>query len=152
MKKENFFSKKKFMEINSNYFTGSVSLKELSKTIKSKSNKMYYVSFKNGSRTKIHYHTGNQILIAVKGKGDLILYKKIGNGKSRFKINLVQRISLKPGDVVHIPAKKLHSHGSTRKNLIFSHLAINAYPSLNHEPKTVWYESDFKKNVMKILE
>jgi len=151
MKKENFYSKNKFMKINSNYFTGSASIKELSKTIKSKSNKIYYVSFKNGSRTKIHHHTGNQILIGVKGKGDLILYKKIGNGKSKFKIKIEQKISLKDGDVVHIPAKKLHSHGSTRKNLIFSHIAINAFPAPNHEPKTVWFESDFKKTVMKIL-
>ena len=55
------------------------------------------------------------------------------------------------GDIVYIPAKKLHTHGSIDKKQVFSHIAINANPSINKPAKTTWYESDFKTKVTKIL-
>ena len=60
-------------------------------------------------------------------------------------------VTLKIGDCVYVPAKKLHSHGSTNKKADFSHIAINSFPKNNVEPKTIWYESDFKSHVTKRL-
>ena len=68
----------------------------------------------------------------------------------KFKIAIKQTISLKKDDVVYIPKNILHTHGAI-KNSIFSHIAINSYPRKNVEPKTVWYESDFKNSVTDIL-
>ena len=59
--------------------------------------------------------------------------------------------TLNEGDIVHIPAKTLHTHGSTVKKKPFSHIAINILPRKNAEFKTVWYESDFKSKVSKII-
>nr|AIF22982.1 hypothetical protein [uncultured marine thaumarchaeote SAT1000_12_D12] len=37
---------------------------------------MYHVIFKKSARTKIHFHTGAQMLIVTKGNGSLVYYKK----------------------------------------------------------------------------
>ena len=68
-----------------------------------------------------------------------------------FKIKKTKSVTLKIGDCVYVPAKKLHSHGSTNKKADFSHIAINSFPKNNVEPKTIWYESDFKSYVTKRL-
>jgi len=150
MKKRNAFSKGKQAKVNPNYFTGKTNLWEISNIVNSKEQKIYHVIFKNGSKTKLHQHTGGQLLITTKGFGSLTMYKKIGKGKSKFNIKKLEEIKLKVGDVVYIPSKRLHTHGSIRKS-DFSHIAINSFPSKNTEPKTVWYESDFKSSVSKIL-
>ena len=79
------------------------------------------------------------------------MYLKSGNGKSKFLIKKTDKINLFEGDIVYIPAKKLHTHGSIDKNRVFSHIAINANASINTEAKTTWYESDFKTKATKIL-
>ncbi len=150
MKKRNVFAKGKHAKVNPNYFTGKTNLWEVSNIVNSKEQKIYHVIFKNGSKTKLHQHTGGQLLITTKGLGSLTMYKKIGKGKSKFNIKKLEEIKLKVGDVVYIPSKRLHTHGSIRKS-DFSHIAINSFPSKNTEPKTVWYESDFKSSVSKIL-
>lgn len=150
MRKRNVFSKGKQKIVSPNYFTGATKLWEISNVVKSKEQKIYHVSFKNFARTKIHYHSGGQVLIATRGFGSLIMYKKIGKGKSKFKIKKTEEIKLKAGDIVYIPAKKLHTHGSVKKG-DFSHIAINSFTGKNIEPKTTWYESDFKSLVSKIL-
>ena len=68
--------------------------------------------FKGGARTKLHFHDAGQTLIVTKGKGSLVMYKKIGIGMKSFKIKKLENINLSKGDCVHIPAKKLHTHGS----------------------------------------
>ena len=75
MNKENIFSKSgiKSKKAKTNYFTGAISAKDISATIKTTSEKIYHVIFKNGSRTKLHYHDGGQTLIVTKGHGSLIL-------------------------------------------------------------------------------
>jgi len=150
MKKRNVFTKGKQAKVNPDYFTGKTNLWEISNIVNSKEQKIYHVIFKNGSKTKLHQHTGGQLLITTKGLGSLVMYKKIGDGKSKFNIRKLEEIKLKVGDVVYIPSKRLHTHGSIRKS-DFSHIAINSFPSKNTEPKTVWYESDFKSIVSKIL-
>ena len=153
MNKENIFSKSGVAskKAKKNYFTGLVSAKDISAIIKPSSEKIYHVTFKNGSRTKLHYHDGGQTLIVTKGNGSLILYKKLGRSRENFSIKVTKTISLKVGDCVHIPAMQLHTHGSTIPKTNFSHIAINSFPRKNQEPKTIWYDSDLKYNVTKIL-
>jgi quercetin dioxygenase-like cupin family protein len=107
--------------------------------------------FEKGSRTKLHQHNGNQVLIGVKGKGSLEIFRKYGTSKNNFKIKKIEKISLNEGDIVHIPAKTLHTHGSIDKKKEFSHIAINILPRKNATYKTEWYESDFKTKVSKII-
>jgi len=71
--KENIFSKGKKKNINPNYFTGPVIAREIS-SVKSPEHKIYYVTFKNRSKTKLHYHQGGQTLIVTKGKGSLVFF------------------------------------------------------------------------------
>lgn len=151
MIKTNISGKGDQRKVNLEWFTNKTWMKVLSKKIKSQDQDIYHVHFEKGSRTKIHWHNGNQVLIGVKGNGSLEIFKKIGSSKSNFKIKKIEKINLNEGDIVHIPAKTLHTHGSTSKKKTFSHIAINILPRKNAEYKTTWYESDFKSKVGKII-
>jgi len=151
LKKTSIHAKTKEMKVNPDYFTGQVLLQELTSIVKSQEQKIFHATFKNGARTKLHDHSGGQILIATKGRGSLQMYLKSGNNKSKFLIKKTDKINLFEGDIVYIPAKKLHTHGSIDKKRVFSHIAINANASINKAAKTTWYESDFKTKVTKIL-
>ena len=151
MNKSNIKGSNDRRDVNSEWFTGKTWMKVLSEKIKSEDQDIYHVHFEKGSRTKLHFHNGNQVLMAVKGKGSLEIFKKYGTKKSDFKIKKTERISLNEGDIVHIPAKTLHTHGSVDKNKEFSHIAINILPKKNSIYKTIWYESDFKNKVTKII-
>ena len=138
-------------KVKNDYFTGPVTLREISGITKPSEHDMYHVTFKKSAKTKLHSHTGGQMLIVTRGVGTLVYYKKIGKGITKFKIEQTQRINLSRGDVVYIPPKILHTHGSSFigyvGNAKFSHIAVNFYPKKNEKPKTVWYESDFRSNV-----
>ena len=153
MQKENLFTKTGIpsKKAKTNYFTGKITAKDISAKIKPSNEKIYHVTFKNGARTKLHFHDAGQTLIVTKGKGSLSMYKKIENSVNNFKIKKLETVNLNKGDCVHIPAKKLHAHGSVNKNEDFAHIAINSFPKKNSEPKTIWYESDFKTNVIERL-
>ncbi|MDH3279160.1 MAG: cupin domain-containing protein [Nitrosopumilus sp.] len=151
MKKTNISGKGDQRKVNPDWFTGKTWMKVLSEKIKSKDQDIYHVHFEKGARTKIHQHDGNQVLIAVKGKGSLEIFKKYGSTKINFKIKRTERITLNEGDIVHIPAKVLHIHGSIDKKKPFSHIAINILSKKNTPYKTIWYESDFKSSVTKII-
>ncbi|MGI0010229.1 MAG: cupin domain-containing protein [Nitrosopumilaceae archaeon] len=153
MKKENVFAlkmDKKLMKLNKNYFIGSVILKEISKTLRLKGHKMYYVVFKNGAKTKLHYHKAGQTLIATAGKGVLITYTRRGQSKDRLKIKKITKTPLQKGDVIYIPACMLHWHGCIDRRHNFSHIAINSMTSKHKQASTVWFESDFKTFAEKI--
>ena len=137
--------------VNPEWFTGKTWMKVLSEKIESKDQDIYHVHFEKGSKTKLHFHNGNQVLMAVKGKGSLEIFKKYGSKKSEFKIKKTERISLNEGDIVHIPAKTFHTHGSIDKKKEFSHIAINILPKKNVVYKTTWYESNFRNKVTKII-
>jgi hypothetical protein len=77
----------------------------------------------------------------------IILKSKKLKKLASFKIKKIEKISLNEGDIVHIPAKTLHTHGSVDKRKEFSHIAINILPKKNAIYKTEWYESDFKNIV-----
>ena len=153
MNKENIFSRVGIpsKKAKPNYFTGQVAAKDISAVIKPKNEKIYHVTFRSGTKTKLHFHSGGQTLIVTKGKGNLSLYRRYGTNKTNFKIRKTKSISLRIGDCVYIPAKTLHTHGTVTKKTDFAHIAINSFPKNNVEPKTFWYESDFQKNVIKRL-
>ena len=146
MKKGNI-SSAPVKKVKKDYFTGPVTLREISGITKPNEHDMYHVIFKKSARTKLHFHTGAQMLIVTKGKGSLVYYKKMSGRILKFKISKTKTVNLTSGDVVYIPAKILHTHGSVRKNSVFSHIAINFYPKKNQKPKTEWYESDLRSNV-----
>ena len=151
MEKSNIFGTSDKRKINPNWFTNKTWMKVLSEKIKSKDQDIYHVHFEKGSKTKLHWHNGNQVLIATKGKGSLEIFKRYGTSKKEFTIKKIQTISLKEGDIVHIPAKTLHTHGSVYKKKEFAHIAINILPRKNAQYKTVWYESDFKNKVSDVI-
>ena len=151
MNKSNIKGSTDIRKANPEWFTNKTWMKVLSEKIKSKDQDIYHVHFENGSKTKLHFHNGNQVLIVIKGKGSLEIFKKYGSKKTEFKIKKIDRISLNEGDIVHIPAKTLHTHGSTDKKKEFSHIAINILPKKNAIYKTTWYESNFKNKVTKII-
>jgi quercetin dioxygenase-like cupin family protein len=151
MNKTNIKGSTDVRKINPDWFTNKTWMKVLSEKIKSKDQDIYHVHFENGSKTKLHFHNGNQVLMAIKGKGNLEIFKKYGSKKTEFKIKKIERISLNEGDIVHIPAKTLHTHGAIDKKKEFSHIAINILPKKNAIYKTTWYESNFKNKVTKII-
>ena len=151
MEKSNIFGTSDKRKVNPNWFTNKTWMKVLSEKIKSKDQDIYHVHFEKGSKTKLHWHNGNQVLIATKGKGSLEIFKRYGTSKKEFTIKKIQTISLKEGDIVHIPAKTLHTHGSVDKKKEFAHIAINILPRKNAQYKTVWYESDFKNKVSDVI-
>jgi len=153
MNKENIFSRSGIpsKKAKANYFTGKVVAKDISATIKPKNEKIYHVTFKRGTRTKLHFHSGGQTLIGTRGKGSISLYKRFGNKITNFKIKKTKTINLRVGDCVYIPAKTLHTHGAITNKSDFSHIAINSFPKNNVEPTTTWYESDFQTNVTQRL-
>ena len=147
MKKSNILSSP-VKKVKTDYFTGPIELHEISGITKPNEHDMYHVIFKKSARTKLHFHTGGPLLIVTKGNGSLVYYRKISRGASKFKIVKTKMINLNSGDVVYIPPKILHTHGSVKKYSVFSHLAVNFYSKMNKKPKTVWYESDLRSNVI----
>ena len=146
MKKSNILSSP-VKKVKIDYFTGPVKLHEISGITKPKEHDMYHVIFKKSARTKLHYHTGGQLLIVTKGNGSLVLYNKKNHGRSKFKISKTGSTNLNTGDVVYIPARTLHTHGSIKNNQIFSHIALNFYPKKDTKPQTIWFESDLRSIV-----
>lgn len=151
MNKSNIHGTNDKRKVDPNWFTGKTWMKVLSEKIKSKDQDIYHVHFERGSRTKLHAHDGNQVLIATRGKGSLEIFKRYGTSKTNFKIKKTETLRLSEGDIVHIPARTLHTHGSADKKSVFSHIAINIFAKKNTPYKTIWYESDFRTNVSKII-
>lgn len=145
IKKTNVFAKTRLRKINPKWFTGPVHMTEISDKIKSKGQNIYHVTFEKGAKTKIHIHDGDQILLVTGGNGSLEIFSKHGNKKDQFYIRKTQRTHLASGDIVFIPRRTLHTHGSVKKKHSFSHIAFNIISG--KEFKTIWYESDFKRFV-----
>ena len=95
------------------YFVGNSYLKPLTDP-KQTNVFIANVTFEPGCRNNWHIHKstkgGGQILICVEGEG---WYQEEGK----------DAVSLKPGDVITIPANVKHWHGA-KKNSWFSHLAV----------------------------
>jgi len=125
-----------------NYFVGKVMLRDISKVIGSTDQKVYYAGFKNGARTKLHYHEGGQALLVMDGNGILVLYKKSNLKRKKIRIKPVSSSFLKMGDMVYIPKNTLHWHGAIEKKN-FSHVAFNSFTDAGKESKTIWYDSNY---------
>lgn len=144
MKKENIGEMKpddSLLSEKRNYFVGKVILHDISRVIGVEDQKVYYAGFRNGARTKVHYHEGGQVLLVTKGKGILVLYKG-STKKQKFRIKPITKILLKGGDMAYIPKHTLHWHGAIAKKN-FSHIAFNSFTSSGKEAKTIWYDSDY---------
>ena len=115
----------------------------------SQEQEVYYVTFKKGCRTRPHIHATDQTLVAVKGRGIVVLVDKIeinSDGKGAIIKPLFERssssssaVELAEGDVVCVPAGTLHWHGALENNSdeseAFSHLAIRKRTDL----ETIWF-------------
>ena len=116
----------------------------------SQEQELYYVTFKKGCRTRPHIHATDQTLVAIKGKGIVVVVDKIeinSDGKSALIKSLSEVsssssssvIELSEGDVVCVPAGKLHWHGALRNSTedsdSFSHLAIRKRTDM----ETIWF-------------
>jgi quercetin dioxygenase-like cupin family protein len=115
----------------------------------SQEHELYYVTFKKGCRTRPHIHATDQTLVAIKGKGIVVVVDKIeinSDGKSAFIKSLSEVssssssvIDLSEGDVVCVPAGKLHWHGALGNSAddldSFSHLAIRKRTDM----ETIWF-------------
>lgn len=151
MRKVNLHTRDNQRRINPDWFTAKTRMKEIGDALQVSEQKIYHVHFENGSKTKLHMHNGSQILIVTGGKGSLQFFKRLGAKSGGFDIKRTESTPLKDGDVVYIPARTLHTHGSADKGTAFSHVAINIPPRRNAEYVTTWYESDFRGRVSGII-
>ena len=113
----------------------------------SQEQEVYYVTFKKGCRTRPHIHATDQTLVAVKGRGIVVLVDKIeinSDGKSAVIKRPPEKsssslIELSEGDVVCVRAGTLHWHGALENNSnesdLFSHLAIRK----RTDEETIWF-------------
>ena len=151
MKKENFVnasSDKALLKQKRKYFVGNVTLRDISAKLNMRDQKVYLAGFKNGAKTKLHYHQGDQTLVVTKGSGVLAFYKKVSSKNKQLKIKLVEKSNLRLGDIVLVPKQTLHWHGANPGNN-FAHIALNAFYK-GKESQTIWFESDFSSHAVRI--
>ena len=142
------------MPVNPLYFTGRTALSDLTGALGASGCRVYHVRFAAGSTTKVHAHTGGQLLIATRGTGVLSYYRKKGRGARSFAIEPDGSAELLPGVAAYIPAGRLHAHGSAPgSRRPFSHTAVNlAEAKGGGDMRTTWYESDFESAVTGIVD
>jgi quercetin dioxygenase-like cupin family protein len=122
-------------KVDQSYFRGEVVLQQVLGDENSKELEIYHVSFKNGATTTVHYHETDQVLIATKGCGIVGIIN--GNSIANFEIEDIETVRMnKEGDVVQIPAFKMHFHGAASKEE-FSHIAIRQMNFLDNSTKTI---------------
>lgn len=71
--------------------------------------RMGVINFSKGARTKLHTHTGDQVLLVTKGRGI------VANETEEFAVGV--------GTAIFIPSGEKHWHGATMDS-DFSHVAI----------------------------
>ena len=90
-------------------FTGPVTLQAIIGSDLSENFLIQQVNFSKGVRNKFHTHSTEQILIVTEGEGIVATDK--------------EEITVRPGDVIFIPAGEKHWHGAA-KDSWFSHLSV----------------------------
>jgi quercetin dioxygenase-like cupin family protein len=108
-------------KVNSDYFNGSVVIKEVYNGDNSQDQELYFVEFLNGALTTMHFHETEQILIPVYGKGVVGELKE--NSLSNFEIDDIELYYLDIGEIVSIPSNTLHFHGALPEQN-FTHIAF----------------------------
>jgi quercetin dioxygenase-like cupin family protein len=107
--------------VNSNYFTGRVNIREIIAEENSSEQEMYHVTFHNGALTTLHFHESDQILIATYGKGVIGLMK--GGSVLRAEVDMDSITFMNEWDTVCIPANTIHFHGALA-GADLSHIAL----------------------------
>lgn len=133
MQKYNIYTAKE-KNVNSNYFTGKVIIREVIGEVNSAEQEVYHVTFYNGALTTLHYHESDQILIATKGRGVVGMVKGSRILKSEVDVNSIT--FLNEGDTVCIPANIIHFHGALNGEDL-SHIAIMKMYKLNRDEKSM---------------
>ena len=90
-------------------FTGPVTLQAIIGNDLSENFLIQQVNFSKGVRNKFHTHSTEQILIVTEGEGIVATDK--------------EEITVRPGDVIFIPAGEKHWHGAA-KDCTFSHIYV----------------------------
>jgi quercetin dioxygenase-like cupin family protein len=107
--------------VNSNYFTGRVNIREIIAEENSSEQEIYHVTFHNGALTTLHFHESDQILIATYGKGVIGLMK--GGSVLRAEVDMDSITFMNEWDTVCIPANRIHFHGALAGEDL-SHIAL----------------------------
>jgi quercetin dioxygenase-like cupin family protein len=116
------------------YFEGQVEIKKMVTEATSKEAEAYLVTFSRGARTKLHYHETDQILVATKGKGIVVLQTKVEmDGENVARVRMDEAHNLEEGDFVCVPAYTWHWHGA-QKGEDFAHIQVKK------PGKTTWLE------------
>jgi hypothetical protein len=80
---------------------GKIYLNRLSKNFSTDELKSYFIKFERGSKSKIHLHDSDQIIIGMGGVGEIEILSKI-NGQNRFETK--ESLELKEYESVLIPS------------------------------------------------
>ena len=140
-------SEKKEEKYQGKFTNDDFNISEIIDANTSQEQEVYYVTFRKGCRTRPHIHASDQTLVAVKGRGIVVLVDKIeinsdgkgANIKTPPEKAASSIIELAEGDVVCVPAGTLHWHGSLENNNnesdYFSHLAIRKRTDV----ETIWF-------------
>lgn len=119
--------------VDPSYFRGNVILQQVLGEENSKELEIYHVTFENGATTTVHYHETDQVLIATKGYGIVGIINS--DSISNFGIEDIETVTMsREGDIVRIPAFKMHFHGAASKEE-FSHIAIRQMYFLDDSTK-----------------
>ena len=127
--------------VNSNYFTGRVTIREVLAEGNSTEQEMYHVTFHNGALTTLHFHESDQILIATYGKGVIGLMK--GDNVLSSEVDMDSITILNEGETVCIPAKIIHFHGALAGEDL-SHIAIMKRHRSDRDEKDIFKRSATK--------
>jgi mannose-6-phosphate isomerase-like protein (cupin superfamily) len=122
-------------KVDPSYFRGNVILQQVLGDENSRELEIYHVFFKNGAMTTVHYHETDQVLIATKGRGIVGIINS--DSITDFGIEDIETVPMNTeGDVVQIPAFKMHFHGGASKE-DFSHIAIRQMYFFDNSTKKV---------------
>ncbi|MGD8707380.1 MAG: cupin domain-containing protein [Nitrosopumilaceae archaeon] len=111
---------------------GSIYLKRLSKIFSTTEFKSYFIKFEKGSRSKIHLHDSDQIIIGMSGIGQVVIFSKINDEQESPILEIEESLTLNKGEAVLIPAGKLHWHGAVDNQ-------NSAQLSFMKNGKTFWF-------------
>ena len=89
---------------------GSIFLNRLSENLSTDEFKSYFIKFEKGSKSKIHIHNSDQIIIGMDGIGQVVTFSKIENLDS---LEIKESLKLAKGEAVLLPSGTPHWHGAT---------------------------------------
>ena len=139
MQKKSIVSAKQ--EPNEKYkdkFTGDFMIKNVLEKNDSREQEMYYVTFKDGCRTRPPYTCFRTDIDCHRGRGIVVFAKRIliqPDDITKTEIEIEKTVMMEKGDVICIPAFMLHWHGCEDRNEDFTHIAIRKRTQLEN----IWF-------------